>query len=146
MRQKLLQELISLGKKCGLYYTYHELLSGKWKKNAGCIIPTMNCYRGNGQLRDPDFTCHILYHPNQQQYSQHSIWWVVLDISKIVLRTRLIRVQSQHPIKQVGLAIHSKASLVINSDNIKYKTQKSCNENLSLKSTELCQTQRFIES
>ena len=116
------------------------------KKKMGYIIPTTNCYPRNGQLRDPDFMRHKLYHPNQQQYLQHPILWVVLNISTIVLRTRLIRVQSQHPIKQVGLTIHSKTSLVRNSDNIKYKTQKPCNENPSLKSTDLLQTQRFIES
>ena len=33
-----------------------------------------------------------------------------------------------------------------NSDNIKYKTQKPCNEDQILKSTDLRQTQRFIES
>ena len=118
----------------------------KEKKKTGYIIPTMNCYPRNGQLRDPDFTRHKLYHPNQQQYSQHPILWVVLNISTIVLRTRLIRVQSQHPIKQVGLTIDSKTSLVRNSDNIKYKTQKPRNENPSLKSTDLLQTQKFTES
>ena len=46
----------------------------------------------------------------------------------------------------VKLTIHFKTSLVRNSDNIKYKTQKPCNENQSLKSTDLRQTQRFIES
>ena len=44
------------------------------------------------------------------------------------------------------MTIHFKTSLVRNSDNIKYKTQKPCNENQSLKSTDLRQTQRFIES
>ena len=122
----------------------------KEKKRKGglyktCQLITTN-YPRNGWLRDPDFTCHILYHPNQQQYSQHSILQVVLNISTIVLRTRLIRVQSQHPIKQVGLTIHSKTFLVRNSDNIKCKTQKPCNENPSLKSTDLRQSQRFIES
>ena len=115
----------------------------KKKKRTGYIIPTMNCYPRNGQLRDPDFTRHKLYHPNQQQYLQHPILWVVLNISTIVLRTRLIRVQSQHPIKQVGLTIHSKTSLVRNSDNTKYKTQKPYNENPSLKSTHLLQIQSF---
>ena len=107
------------------------------KKMVGYIISTINCNLRNGQLRDPDFTRHKLYHPNQYAYSQHPILWVVLNISTIILRTRLIRVQSQHPIKQVGLTIHSKTSLVRNSDNIKYKTQKSCNENQSLKSIDL---------
>ena len=116
------------------------------KKRTCYIIPTMNFYPRNGQLRDPDFTCRILYHPNQKQYSQHPILWVVLNISKKVLRTRLIRVLFQHHIKQVGLTIHFKTSLVRNSDNMKYKTQKSCNENQSLKSTDLHQAQRFIES
>ena len=106
----------------------------------------MNCYPRNVQLRGPDFTCHKLYHPNQYQYFQHPILWVALNISTIVLRTRLIKLRSQHPIKQVGLTIHSKTSLVGNSDNIKYKTQNPCNENQSLKSTDLLQTQRFIES
>ena len=111
------------------------------EKKAGYIIPVMNCYPRNGQLRDTDFTPHTLYHPKQQQYSQHPILWVVLNISTIVLRTRLIRKLSQHPIKQVGLTIHFKTSLVRNSDNIKYKTQKPCNENPSLKSTDLRQAQ-----
>ena len=106
------------------------------------LIPTMNCYPRNGQLRDPEFTRRKIYHPNQYQYSQHPILW----FCTIVFRTRLIRVQSQHPIKKVGLTIHSKTSLVRNSDNIKQKTQKPCNENPSLKSTDLLQTQRFIES
>ena len=97
-------------------------LKKKAKNRPGYMIPTMNCYPTNGQLRDPDFTRRILYHPNQQQYSQHPILWVVLNISKKVLRTRLIRVLLQHPIKQVGLTIHFKTSLVRNSDNIKYKT------------------------
>ena len=48
---------------------------------------------------------------------------------------------------QVGwIDMHFKTSLVRNSDNIKYKTQKPCNENQSLKSTDLRQTQRLIES
>ena len=94
----------------------------------------------NGYLRDPDFTRHKLYHPYQQQYLQHPILYVVLNISTIVLTIRLIRVQSQHPIKQVALTIHSKTSLVRNSDNIKYQTQRLCNENPSLKSTDLLQT------
>ena len=106
----------------------------------------MNCYPRNGYLRDPDFTHHKLYRPNQYQYSQHPILWVVLNISTIVLRTRLIRVQLQHPIKYVGLTINFKTSLVRNSDNIKYQTQKPYNENPSLKSTDLLQIQRFIES
>ena len=42
--------------------------------------------------------------------------------------------------------MHFKTSLVRYSDNIKYKTQEPCNENQSLKSTDLHQTQRFIES
>ena len=46
----------------------------------------------------------------------------------------------------VGLTIYFKTSLVRNSDNIKYKTQNPCNENQGLKSTDLRQTQRFIES
>ena len=116
------------------------------KKKAGYIIPTMNCYPRNGQLRDPDFTRRILYHPNQQQYSQHPILWVVLNIGTIVLRPRLIRVQSQHSIQQVGLTIHLKTSLARNFDNIKYKMQKPCNKNAILKSTDLNQTQRLIES
>ena len=116
------------------------------KKKTGYMIPTMNCYPRNGQVRDPHFTCHKLYHPNQYQYLQHPILWVLFNIIAIILRARLIRVQSQHPIKQVGLTIYSKTSLVRNSDNMKYRTQKPCNENPSLKSADLLQTQRFIES
>ena len=123
--------------------TRKSLVAGAYlsrnKKKASYIIPTINCYPRNEKLRDPDFTRRILYHPNQQQYSQHSILWVVL-------RTRLIRVLLQHPIKQVGLTIHFKTSLVRISDNIKYKAQKPCNENQSLNSTDLHQTQRFIGS
>ena len=130
--------------------TRKSLVAGAYlsrnKKKASYIIPTINCYPRNEKLRDPDFTRRILYHPNQQQYSQHPILWVVLNISTIVLRTRLIRVQSQLPIKQVGLTVHSKTSLVRNSDDIKYKTRKPCHENPSLKSTDLHQTQRFMES
>ena len=88
----------------------------------------------------------ILYHPNQWQYTQHPIFWVVFNISTIALRARLIRVLSQHTIKQVRFTIQFKTSLVRNSDNIKYKTKKPCNKNQSLKSTDLRQTQRFIES
>ena len=87
----------------------------------------------------------ILYQPNQQQYSQHPILWVAMNICKKFLSTRLIRVLSQHPIKQVGLTIRFKTSLVRNSGNMKDKTQKACNEIQSLKSTDLRQTQRFIE-
>ena len=130
IKQKLLQVHISHSKK---------------KQKTGYIMSTMNCFPRNGQLRDPDFTRHKLYHSNKYQYSQQPILWVVLNISKIVLGIRLIRlirVQSQHPVQQVGLTIHT---LVRNSDNIKYKTQKPCNENPSLKSTDLLQTQRFID-
>ena len=134
MRQKLLQVHISQRKR------------KKKEKKTGYVIPTMNYSRRNRQLRDPDFTCHKLYHPNQQQYSQHPILWVVPNISTIVLRIRLTSVQSQHPIKQVGLTVYSKTSLVRNSDNIKYKTQKNFNQNPSLKSTDLLQAQRFTES
>ena len=115
-------------KKDGLYNTYHELLSEKWI------------------VRDPDFATHELHHPNQYAYLQHSILSFVLSISTIILRTRLIRVHSQHPIKQVGLTLHSKASLVRNSDNTKQKRQNPYNENLSLKSTDMLQTQSFTES
>ena len=123
-----------------------QIKEKKKKKRTGYIIPTMNCYPRNGQLREPDFKPHRLYHSNQYQYSQHPILWVVLNISAIILRKRLIRVQSQHPIKQVGSTIHSKTSLVRNSDNTKYKTQKTYNESPSLKSTDLLQTQRSNES
>ena len=108
------------------------------EKKASYLIPTMNCYGKNGQLRDPDFVRHKLYHPKQYQYSQDSILWVVLKISTIALRTRLIRVQLQHATKQVGLTIHFKTSSIKYSDNIIYKTQKPC--------TDLLQTQRLIES
>ena len=42
--------------------------------------------------------------------------------------------------------MHFKTSLVRNPHNIKYNTQKPCNKNQSLKSTDLRQTQSFIES
>ena len=63
----------------------------------------MNFRPRNGKLRDPDSTRHKLYHPRQYQYSQHPILWVVLNISTIVLRTRFKRLQSQRPIKKVGV-------------------------------------------
>ena len=107
------------------------------KKRVGYIIHTINCYPRNGELRHLDFMHHKLYHPSQYQYLQHPILWVVLNISTINVRARLIRVQHN---------IHSKAYLVRNSDNIKYKMQKLCNENWSLKSTDLLQTQRLIKS
>ena len=134
-----------------IFYWNAKITCCRWlslslKKKAGYIIPTMNCYPRNGQLRDPDFTRRILYHPNQQQYSQHPILWVVLNISTKVLRARFTRVLSQHSIKQVGFTKHFKTSLVRNSGNINANTQKPCNENQSLKSTDLRQTQRFIES
>ena len=44
------------------------------------------------------------------------------------------------------MTIHFKTSFARNSDNIKHKTQKPSNENQSLKSTDLRETQRFIES
>ena len=139
-RQKLLQVLPSLG-------TKKKQKQNKTKqKKVGYIIPTLNCYPRNGQLKDPDFTCHILFHPNQQQYSPHPILWVVLNISTIVLRTRFIRVPSQHPINQVGLTIHAKTSLFRNSDSIRYKVQKPCSENPCLKSADLRQTERLIKS
>ena len=106
------------------------------EKTVVYIKPTMNCYPRNGQLRDPDFMRHILYHPKQYQYSQHSILWVVLSISAIVLRTRLVREKSQHPIKQVELTIYSKTSLIRNSNNLICKMQKPWHEKPSLKSTE----------
>ena len=105
----------------------------------------MNCYPRIGQLRDPDFTRHKLYHSRQYQYLQHPILLVVLNISTIVLRTTLERLQSQRLIKKVGLTIHSETSLVINSDKKIYKMQKPSNENPGLESTDLLQTQRFIE-
>ena len=117
------------------------------KKKMGHIIITMNCSRRNGQFRELlseewidqslDFASHIFNHPNYQKYSQHTTLWILFNISTIELKTRLIRVQTQHPIKQVGLIIHSKISLVENSDRIKYKTQNPCNENSCLKSTYL---------
>ena len=108
-------------------------------KRSGYVIPTMNCYPRNAQLRDPDFTC-------QKSYSKHLILCIVLNLSTIVLRASLIKMQSQLPIKEVGLARQSKTSLVRNCVNIKYKMQKLCNKNLSMKFTDLLQTQRLIES
>ena len=88
------------------------------EKKSGYIIPSMNSYLKNGQVRDLDFMHHKLFYLKQYQYLQHPILWVALNISIIVLRKRLIRVQSQHTIKQVGLTRNSKTSLVKNSDNI----------------------------
>ena len=110
------------------------------RKNVVDMILTMNCYPKNGQFSDPDFTHHNLQHPIlgcsiKQQYN-----------SIVVLRTRLIRVQLQHPVKQVGLTIYSMTSQIRSSDNIINKMQKACNGNPSLKSTDLLQAQRFIES
>ena len=131
-----------IDKRCCRYFSFQDY---KKRKKEGYTTPTMNCYLRNGQLRDPDFTRHILYHLNQQQYSHNIILWLVLNISTIVSRTRLTRVQSQRPIKQVGLTIHSKTFLARNAGNIKYKTQKPCNKNPSSKSTELRQMQSLIE-
>ena len=64
----------------------------KENKKVGYIMPTMNCYPRNGLLIDPDFTRGILYHSNQYQYLQPPILWVVLNISKNLLTTRLTRV------------------------------------------------------
>ena len=116
------------------------------KNKAGYIIYTMNCYPRKGQLRDLDFMRHKLYHPNQYQYSQQPILKVVLNISPIVFKIGLIRLLPQNPIKQVGLTIHWKTALIRNSDNIKYKPQKPCNERPILKSTDMLQTKSFIES
>ena len=119
---------LSLDKKGDLYNTYHELLPKKWI------------------VKSPHSTRHKLCHPKQYQYLQNPVLWVVLNISTTVLRRRLKRLQSQHPMKQVGLTIHSKTSMVRKSDNIIYKMQKPCNENPILKSADLLQTQTFIES
>ena len=115
-------------KKVGLYKTYHELLSKKWI------------------VKGSWFHASYIISPQSVAIFEHPILSVVFSISTIVLRTRLIRVQSQNPIKQVGLTIHSKISLVRNSGNMKYKTPKPCNENQILKPTDLRQTYRFIES
>ena len=85
--------------------------------------------------------------PSRTNILQHPVLWVVLNISTIVLKRRLKRLQLQHPMKQVGLMIYSKTSMVRKSDNVIYhKIQKPCNENLILKSTDLLQAQMFIES
>ena len=108
---------ISAGDRAGVGYVFcqglllvHLSLS---RKNVVDMILNMNCYPKNGQLSDPDFTYHNLQHPIlgcsiKQQYN-----------SIVVLRTRLIRVQLQHPIKQVALTVHSKTSFVRNSDIVK---------------------------
>ena len=95
-------------------------------KKVGYKIPIMNCYPRNGWFRDTSFLCHKLYYPMQYNIRclQHPILWVVLNIRTIVARARLIRVQSQHHMKQFGLTIHSKTSLTRNSDNIIYKCKK----------------------
>ena len=123
-----------------------KVVVGVSLKKAGYIIPIINCYTINGQLRDPNFTRHKLYYPKQYRYLQHLIFWVVLNISTMVLRIRLIRERQQHFITQIRLTLNFKTSLVRNSNKLVYKTQKPCNENQSLESTELFQTQRFIES
>ena len=119
---------LSPEKKGDLYNTYHELLPKK-------LIVRRSLFRAS-----------YLYHPKQYQYLQHPVLWVALNIRTIALRRRLKRLQSQHPMKQVGLTIHSKTSMVRKSDNIIYKMQKPCNENPILKSADLLQTQTFIES
>ena len=62
--------------------------------------------------------------------------WVVLNIistnCKVIWRTRLKGVQSQHPINWVSLITHSNTSLVKNSDYKLYKTQKPCKKNTEI--------------
>ena len=106
-------------RKSELYNTYHELLSKKQR------------------VKRSHFHVSYIISPKTVAIFATSHLGVVLNISAIVLRTTLIRVQQQHPIKQAGLTIHSKPSLVRNSDNAKHKTQKLCNENPRLKSTDL---------
>ena len=91
------------------------------EKRACYIILTMCCYPKDGLLRNPNFTRHKLYHSKMYQYLQHSHLVGCIEYQynrKVVLRIRLTRVQSQDPIKQVGLIIHSKTFLVRNSDTI----------------------------
>lgn len=49
-------------------------------KKVSYVIPTMNCYPREGQLRNPDLTYDKLYHPKQYQYSQHPIFYSVLNL------------------------------------------------------------------
>ena len=116
---------LSLDKKGDLYNTYHELLPKKW------IVK-----------RYPFHASQII---SPQAVSIFATSCLVGCI-KYQLKKRLKRLQSQHPMKQVGLTIHSKTSMVRKSDNIIYKMQKPCNENPILKSADLLQTQTFIES
>ena len=83
---------------------------------------------------------HRLYLSNQYQYLQRPILWGCIKYQYNCLQDNL-GAQLQHPIKQVALTVHSKTSFVRNSDNIKHKTQNPCNENPSLKFTDLLQTQ-----
>ena len=127
-RKVIVGAYLSRKKKGGLYNICQELLSEKWI------------------VKRSRFQALYILSPQSVAILANPILWVVLNINTIVLRINLIRVQSRNSIKQVGLSIHFKISFVRKSDNIKYKTQKSCNENPSLKSTDLRQTQRFIES
>ena len=83
----------------------------------------------------------------EHQYPQHPILWVVLNIStknEVVLRTGLNKsTAATH--YQVGW-INCTARHLRNSDNIMYKTPKPCNKSLILKSTDLLQSQKFIEN
>ena len=115
-------------KKDGLYNTYHELLPDKW-------IVKRSQFQASSFISPQSvaiFTTSYLVGCIKYYYNS--------------LQDKVDRVQSQHPIKYIGLTIHSKTSLVRKSDNIKSKTQKPCNENPSAKSTDLLQTQRFTES
>ena len=127
-RKVIVGAYLSRKKKGGSYNICQELLSEKWI------------------VKRSRFQALYILSPQSVAILANPILWVVLNINTIVLRINLIRVQSRNSIKQVGLSIHFKISFVRKSDNIKYKTQKSCNENPSLKSTDLRQTQRFIEN
>ena len=95
------------------------------------ITPIMNYYPRNVK-RSPSMYLRVvfdnhddstrlkLYHPKQYQYLQHPVLWVVLNISTTALKRRLKRLQLQHPMKEVGLMIYSKTSMVRKSDNLIY--------------------------
>ena len=108
-------------KKGGLYNTFHELLSEKW------IVKRSRF--------------HASYIISRQYVTisatSHLVGCITLEnkVDKSAVATSY----------QVGW-IHSKTSLVGNSDNINYKTQKPCYENPSLKSTDLCRISRFSKS
>ena len=115
-------------KKDGLYNTYHKLLFEKW-------IVKRSLFH-TSQIISPQsvhlFTTSHLVGCIEYQYKSFED-----KVDKSAVATSY----------QVGWIDNTlRTSLVRNSDNTKYKTQKPYNENPILKSTDLLQTQSFTES